>query len=155
MRYQHIQRSPLGWLLLLLAMVMAGIAISVAGGSWPLTVLMGVLSVVILVLAMSFGSLTTEDRGDRLLIRYGPLPLFGTSVAYSHITGVEASRSALIDGWGIHYVPGRGWTYNLWGRACVVIARGSSTLRVGTDDAEGLAAFLNSKIGEPGSHAER
>ena len=48
------------------------------------------------------------------------------------MTAVEAGRSSLIDGWGIHWIPGRGWTYNLWGFGCVVIQQGKKTTRVGT-----------------------
>jgi hypothetical protein len=52
-----------------------------------------------------------------------------------------------MDGWGIHYVPFRGWTYNLWGFDCVVLQLGSKTVRIGTDDADNLLAFLERQIG--------
>ena len=46
---------------------------------------------------------------------YGPLPVFSESIRYSDITLVEYDRSGVIDGWGIHWVPGRRTTRNLWG----------------------------------------
>jgi hypothetical protein len=59
----------------------------------------------------------------------------------------EPGRTNLRDGWGIHYFPGRGSTWNLWGFDCVVLRLGGSkTLRVGTDDPEGLAAFLADRV---------
>ena len=53
-------------------------------------------------------------------------------------------------GWGIHYFPGRGWTYNIWGFACVKLTLGRKIIRVGTDDADGLARFLGEKTGISG-----
>ena len=43
-----------------------------------------------------------------------------------------------------------GWVWNIWGRDCVVLQLRKDILRVGTDDAEKLARFLEEKIGERG-----
>lgn len=148
MSYQHTQHGPLGWLLLIIAIGPAILAAAVGAPS-PVASVMGVVAGVFVALAACFGSLTVADRGDSLSIRFGPLPVFSRSVAYSSITDVQVSRSALIDGWGIHYIPGRGWTYNLWGRDCVEIHMASSRLRIGTDDASRLCEFLCSKVNLP------
>ena len=37
-------------------------------------------------------------------------------------------------------MPGRGWTYNLWGFDCVKLTLGRKIIRVGTNDAEGRVA---------------
>ena len=79
-------------------------------------------------------------------MQYGPLPWFRKAVPYTEITAVERGRSTLVDGWGIHWVPFRGWTYNLWGFDCAVLRLGSRIVRIGTDDAENLVAFLQEKI---------
>ncbi len=94
-----------------------------------------------------FGSLTIRDEGDRLALRFGPLPVLRKTFRYADITGVEIGRTSVIDGWGIHFMPGRGWTYNLWGFACVKLTLGRKIIRVGTDDAEGLAKVIREKIG--------
>jgi hypothetical protein len=60
--------------------------------------------------------------------------------------GAEAGRSRLIDGWGIHWLPRRGWTYNLWGRGCVAIRTDRGPVRIGTDDPTGLERFLRAKL---------
>jgi hypothetical protein len=96
--------------------------------------------------ALCFATLTVRDEGTRLAVRFGPIPLFGTSVAYSDITEVAAARSSFLDGWGVHWTPGRGWIYNLWGFGCVRIGLGRKTVRIGTDDVEGLVRFLNSRL---------
>ncbi len=86
-------------------------------------------------------------RSARLALRFGPLPVLRKTFRYADITGVEIGRTSVIDGWGIHYMPGRGWTYNLWGFNCVKLALGRKIVRVGTDDAEGLAKVIREKIG--------
>lgn len=145
MDYRHTQVGPLGWMLALLAAGMGGAAWAVWDRSFAGVVLACAAALVAL-LAACFWKLTVEDRGESLAVRFGPLPLFGTRIRYDAMTDVEAGRSSLIDGWGIHYVPGRGWTFNLWGRGCAVIRRGRSVVRVGTDDVEGLVEFLRGAL---------
>ncbi len=111
-----------------------------------MAVVLTIVAGLLLLLSLCFGSLTVADAGDRLRIQYGPLPLFGRSILYSQIGAVEAGRSRLIDGWGIHWIPGRGWTYNLWGFDCVVVHLGSRLIRIGTDDRDGLLELLESQL---------
>ena len=93
-------------------------------------------------------SLTVEDRQDRLLVRYGRFSWPRRSFPYRKMTAATPGRTTPVDGWGIHWVLGRGWTYNLWGRECVVIQMGRTTVRIGTDDSEGLASLLRARIEE-------
>lgn len=46
---------------------------------------------------------------------------------------------------GLHYLPGHGWTCNLWGFDCVILRLDTQIVRVGTDDVEGLMLALKSK----------
>ena len=140
-RYEHDQRAPLHLLLHLIAAAMIVAAWSSMDQPW-LAVLLASVGGLFSLLGLMFARLTVRDWGDSLSIRYGPLPLFGTSVRYSDILSVRRSRSSLIDGWGIHWIPGRGWTFNLWGFDCVVLDINGRTLRIGTDDADELARFL-------------
>ena len=98
-------------------------------------------------LGLAFHHLTVEDEGDRLAIRFGPLPFLETSIRYAHIQRVEVGRTMILDGWGIHRSPRHGWVWNLWDRDCVVIHRQCGVLRVGSDDVENLAGFLKGKMG--------
>jgi hypothetical protein len=111
----------------------------------PVLILVGV-GITFFGAGLCFGSLTVRDEGQWLAVRFGPLPVFRTKIAYSTITGVEAGRSDALDGWGIHWVLGRGMIYNLWGFDCVRIQMGKKTARVGTDDVEGLLSFLRTKV---------
>jgi len=93
----------------------------------------------LLVLAASFHHLTVADEGDRLSIRFGPLPLFSRSVQCKDILAVELGRR-------VHLSLRGGWVWNIWGRDRVVLRLRSGTLRVGTNDAENLAQFVQSRL---------
>ena len=146
MEYMHTQRAPLGLLL-----YMTGVAMVAAGwflrGEPVAAIILSATGVVIVLTGTMCGHLKVWDGGEELIVRYGPLPVFYTKIPYADMTDVEPDRSSVIDGWGIHYFPGRGWTYNLWGLDCVKIVRGKRITRIGTDDRDNLVVFLRSKIG--------
>ncbi len=146
MEYAHTQRAPLHYIIYCVALILICFAWgsrSYSGATVVLLVTAGVLVVV----ALSFRTLTVSDEGQQLSVRFGPIPIFGTSIPYSDITRVESGRSSWIDGWGIHWLPGRGWAYNLWGFSCAVVHLGNTIIRIGTDDVEGLVDFLKQKTG--------
>lgn len=144
--YEHTQWAPMCWMILLPGLAVLLIA-GVLSNDAVIAPLM-LVGVVLVVTAFSFRSLRVVDEGDVLAIRFGPIPLFRKRIPYADIQAAERDRSSIVDGWGIHWVPGRGWTYNLWGFDCVrlTLTRGR-TVRVGTDDPDGLARFLNEKRG--------
>ena len=141
MNYRHSQRGPLAFPLAITGGALIGGAIRAADHT-PLMLILGASGLAFLILAASFSSLTITDRGDALRVRFGPLPIFGTTIPYAAITSARAARTALIDGLGIHYFPFRGWTYNIWGRNCVTLRTARGTVRLGTDDPQGLERFL-------------
>ena len=150
-RYEHTQTSPLHLILSAVAAVLLIIA-WFSRDPGPRLVLMAVAAV-IMALALCFQRLTVRDEGTHLGIRYGPLPLFKFRIAYGQMTAVSAARSGWLDGWGIHYFPGRGIIYNLWGFDCVRVQMGAKTVRIGSDDVPGLVRFLRSRLGNaPGDH---
>ncbi len=146
-RYHHKQRAPLHLLLWVIALACAAAALG-AGDVVAASVGLACAALLVGALALCFQSLTIRDGGDALEIRFGPVPLFQRRVSYAEIRAVRPARSALIDGWGIHWMPGRGWTWNLWGRDCVELDLEHATLRLGTDDREGLCDFLRTRGGD-------
>jgi len=137
MRYEHTQKSPLFWILLA-----AGCGILVVGMASIAAV---AACTVFILIALCFGRLTVSDKGDSVSIRFGPLPVFGARFGYSEITDAAPSRSTVLDGWGIHWVPGRGRIYNIWGFDCVRITIRNKTVRIGTDDVNGLLQLLKKR----------
>ncbi len=145
--YSHTQKSPL-------CLILYGTAIALFVGAWfsqdqfPIAVTLGSSGVLTLFLSMAFHHLTVEDQGDRLAILFGPLPLFRKTVRYDDIEQVAVGRTMILDGWGIHFSIRGGWVWNIWGRDCVVVHLKKGVLRIGTDDADNLAGFLELKIGQ-------
>ena len=146
MRYSHTQKSPL--CLILYASALAAVIPAFIIGDMIGLYISGAAGLIIALLAPAFHHLTVEDQGDVLAIRFGPLPLFRRTVRYDDIKSAEVGRTLILDGWGIHMSIRGGWVWNLWGRDCVVIHLKNTVLRVGTDDAINLAAFLTHKIHE-------
>ena len=110
-------------------------------------------AVVCLICGFSIRTLTVKDEGDFLRIFSGPLPLFKKNIHYSEINDITMSKSnLLLDGWGLHYGIGRGWIINIWGFDCVALKMGEKTFRIGTDDKEGLFAFLRQKLAEKNTY---
>jgi len=143
--YSHTQKAPLCLIvygLALACLVLAWIVrdtpgLYIAGG-------MGVL--IALFLAPAFHHLTVQDQGECLAIGFGPIPLFRRTIRYADIEKVEVGQTTVLDGWGIHMSLRGGWVWNIWGRDCVVVHFKNGVLRIGTDDAENLARFLEEKI---------
>ncbi len=145
--YYHVQRAPL-------CLFLYGLAVMFLVLAWvlrdppPIRDVFPIVGVLVFVLATSLHHLTVSDESDRLSIRFGPLPLLRRNVRYEHIESVEVGKTTLLDGWGIHLSLRGGWVWNLWGWDCVVLRLRKGTLRVGTDDAENLARFVENKISE-------
>ena len=143
--YEKIQHG--GWHYLLLAAAGVMIVVAPFGRGQPAaTVVMLAVAAILVIAALMFGSLTVRDEGQWLALRYGPLPLLRKRIRYADITAVEPGRTSVIDGWGIHYILGRGWTYNLWGFGCVKLTLGRKVIRVGSGDVDGLTKFLRGKL---------
>jgi hypothetical protein len=148
-QYEHVQRGRLHIIFWAVAAVMVAGA-SLASSSRAAEGFALAVAGIFVLCALMFGTLTVRGDGECLTLRYGPLPVFRKRVRYADVTAVEPGCTSIIDGWGIHYIPWRGWTYNLWGFGCVKLTLGKRVLRVGSDDVENLAAFLKAKIQPPG-----
>ena len=149
MRYDHTQRAPLHLLLDVPAAACFAMAWLLRDQP-PAPLFLLPTAGLFLLLAYMFRYLRIFDEGQSLVVRYGPIPLFGTRIPYHKITQVAADRTRFIDGWGIHWVPGRGTTFNLWGFDCVRIEMGSKTVRLGTDDPDGLCEFIREQVAPQG-----
>ena len=141
MNYNHTQRAPLHYIPRTVAFACLGGA-WLARNDWLAAVILCTIALTMFLLASMFTIMTVRDEGAALAIRYGPLPVFRHRIRYADITSVEPSRSALIDGWGIHWIPGRGTTFNLWGFACAKLIVRGRTVRIGSDDVTNLVAFV-------------
>ena len=146
-KYDHVQSAPTYWLVLLPAVVLLAVGISLRAEVAAVPLAFAVAATVLALLAFSFRLLRIRDEGDWLSLQFGPIPIFRKRFAYSDLGSVDRDKSSWVDGWGIHWVPFRGWTYNLWGFDCIRLTlRNGRTIRIGTDDLDGLHKFLNEKL---------
>lgn len=144
MQYAHTQRAPLHYLLHAVGVVLVAIA-WMAREQWAAVAILLVVAASMFLTGFMFGELTVRDEGDFLEVRFGPLPVFCFQIRYDQVRSVERSRSSVLDGWGVHAFPGRGRTYNLWGFDCVKLDVDGKTVRIGSDDIDGLLALLETK----------
>jgi len=151
--YHHTQKGP--WHLLSYVLACACLVAMWLERERPVEALVFLgIGLLLTLVHSSFEYLTVEDEGEQLFVHFGPLPLLRTRIRYDDIREVEKGRTRFLDGWGVHWVPWHGWVWNIWGYDCVIIRRNRGTLRIGTDDPDGLAGFLKSRIaggGEPAS----
>jgi hypothetical protein len=149
--YQHTQKGP--WHLLLYAVAAAFLTVSWSVRHVPApSITFSAMAALMFLFGTSFHHLTVADEGRRLVVRFGPLPLFRRRIWYDDIREVERGRTTFLDGWGIHLSLRGGWVWNIWGYDCVILRLKRGTLRVGTDDPEGLTEFLKGRTaGHAGS----
>jgi len=144
--YKHVQPAPLCLLLYALFVVFFVLG-WVLKNEQPFPWFFPAIGLVVLILAAAFHHLTVEDQVDRLSVSFGPIPLFCRTIRYDDIISAEIGRTSILDGWGIHWSLRGGWVWNIWGRDCVVVRfKKGAMLRIGTDDAMCLAAFLSDRI---------
>jgi len=161
--YRHRQRSWWWWGLLIPGLAVLGFTavLSARGEVHPTPLAMLVLTgATFLLTALMFVHLDVSDEMDRLRVRFGPLPLFGTSIPYEAMESVEPTTTGIWHGWGVHGLPGVLLVMNIAGTdaVCIRLKRRRGLMRartviVGTDDPDGLLGLLRSKLPDKGRHA--
>ncbi|MCS7239551.1 MAG: hypothetical protein NZ899_14990 [Thermoguttaceae bacterium] len=145
--YEHTQYGYWHLVILAAGALMLATALSTPVSQRPEAYGLAAGGAILCVVALGFQRLTIRDEGETLSVRFGPLPLMGTRIRYSDIESVERGRTTVLDGWGIHWFPGRGVTVNIWGFDCVKLkTKKGRVIRLGTDDPDGLCAFLRTKL---------
>lgn len=81
--YTHMQKAPL--CLILYGSALACVALAWLVGETPGIFIAGGVGLLIALLAPAFHYLNVVDKGDVLAIRFGPIPLFHTTVRYADI----------------------------------------------------------------------
>lgn len=153
--YSHRQSGPWGPVLEALGLGALGVALWRAFQgrlNTDFAFTFGAAAAVLLASGGLFSCLNVRDKGDRLSVRFGPIGLFGTSVPYGAIESVEAARTRLVDGFGMHGLPGVYIVLNIWGMQAVRIRLKrrcglwrARTVLIGTDEPEALLAFLRGR----------
>lgn len=145
-RYCHRQWSPISLLLFFVGTLMVLIP-TLDKVPWFMLILFPIIGAMLWLLGFGMSHLRVADEGDRLLVQFGPLPLFKKTIGYDEIREASKIRTQVIDGWGIHYRLGRGWLWNLWGRDAIELELVSGKrFAIGTNDADRLLEMIAAKI---------
>jgi len=154
--YEHRQYGSWWVMFVVLALGLFGLTVALVvreGINLHVALMMSGTGALFLVVAAMLGYLDVRDEGDRLSARFGPLPLFGTSIRYEDVESVGPTRTTMLHGFGVHGLPGLFLVLNIWGFDAVQLRMRrrhaiwfAKTVIIGTDDAENLLAFLQEKI---------
>ena len=144
-RYRHTQTGPWHFIVFSIGVLQAYLSVALRNEA-PLNLIFGVCAAFMLVLGFSIRSLTIEDVGDGLLVRFGPLPLFKKKILFSDIVSAKVSHTTLLDGFGIHYSLRGGWVWNIWGYPCVHLQLKKGQIWLGSNEPEKLLSTIQSKV---------
>ncbi len=136
MTYRHTQVGTVIVAAVLgVALVTLGLLLSSAG-TLPLPALM--VSVMTAVALSLFSWLTVEIQGNTLSCRFG-VGLIQRKIPLSEVGHVSAVRNPWWVGWGIRWIPGRYWLWNVSGfQAVELTMKDGRRFRIGTDEPEAL-----------------
>lgn len=158
-QYEHRQYGP--WYVMFLILGLGVFAITGLRAArdqidFAVALLLALVGAAFLFVASAFVYLEVRDEGDRLSVRFGPLPMFGASIPYEAIESVQPARTTMLYGFGMQGLPGLFLVMNIWGFDAVQIRlkkrRGiwrAKTLIIGTDGPDELLEFLQDKIRTP------
>lgn len=135
--YSHTQRGYV-----VIAICVATVPFVLASTLPVLPLSAAVSCLVIATVLVLFSSLTITVDQTRVVAAFGPgLVRFGWD--REDIVGVAPIRTRFIAGYGIRYMIGRGWLFNVSGLDAVAVSlKNGRTIHLGTDDVDGLVAAL-------------
>jgi hypothetical protein len=97
----------------------------------------------ILIISLAlFYSLSISVNADRLVCRFG-LGLIRRELLLSDIREAKEVKNPWYVGWGIRWMPGRYWLWNVSGFLAVELTlRDGATFRIGTDEPDALVRAI-------------
>lgn len=142
--YEHVQEGAVVRGSMLAGIVLTLVAGVVAGQGPGLVAMLPVVLVMALCLvAMHCLRVTATD--EELVAAFGP-GWIRFRYDLDSIESCEVVQNPWYYGWGIHWI-GDGWLLNVSGFEAVELRfRGGGRCRIGSDDAHGLCAFLETQL---------
>ncbi len=137
MKYRHTQVGLVIIVLLAVAIVVILLTLLMNIGNIPILVLTELVIVFVAVLAL-FYSLNIEIKENVLICSFG-VGLIRKKIPLSEIREVRKVENPWYAGWGIRWMPGRYWLWNVSGfHAVEIILENGKRFRLGTDEPESL-----------------
>lgn len=102
----------------------------------------GIVALVVTLAWTLYGRLTTIIDDRVILVRFGPVPAFRTSVRVGDVARAVSVRNSPLAGWGMRYFA-RGRLWNVWGLDAVELQfHDGRIFRIGTDEPATLLSAL-------------
>src|SRR5262249_16253572 len=133
-------------LLLLAALTITLSVVTEAGLPAGFFVAMAIVSAMLALLMILFGSLTVSVDDGWVKVRLGP-GLIRKHFPRSDLAACEAVRNRWYYGLGIRSIPGGGWLYSVSGLDAVELRmKDGMRYRLGTDEPQKLTEFIQAKL---------
>ncbi len=143
MEYRHTQIGVVIIALLVVAIVLSLIPFLRTGTFHP--IIIAIQTILIAALAL-FYSLSVEIKENTLICCFGA-GLIRKRIPLSEIQQVQIVQNPWYSGWGIRWMPGRYWLWNVSGfRAVELILKDGKRFRLGTDEPESLVHAIETNI---------
>lgn len=135
--YRHRQVGVVTLAILVGVAIVADVAVLAVHAPSAALASVAVTSLVLLIVALVFSSLTVEVDDRELRAYFGP-GLTAKRIAIADIAGAAVMPSSFWSGWGVRVTP-RGMLYNVSGKGAVeVTLKTGQRFRIGTDEEERL-----------------
>jgi len=149
MEYRHTQKGKVLGAAIGIAVVLLFISIWLSGS------LQSIQTIILLILLAGWGlfySLTVEIKDGILKCHFG-MGVLQKQIHLSEVQEVRNVRNPWYMGWGIRWLPGRYWMWNVSGfQAVELVFRSGRRFRIGTDEPSALVqAILEGKQLTPSS----
>ena len=141
MEYRHTQISLVIIALMLILIALNLYAYLKIPTFHPLRLIVMVICVIVLAL---FSSFTLEISSKTLTCRFG-IGFIRKKIPLPTVQEVREVRNPWYAGWGIHWMPGQYWLWNVSGfRAVELVFKDGKRFRIGTDEPESLIRAIES-----------
>jgi hypothetical protein len=146
MKYRHTQ---IGYVMLAgMGFVIAILLFVFGAANVPQIAVVPVFVIVFLILSL-FVSLTVDVGDGRMLCSFGP-GLIRKTIMLNEIISARPVRNPVLLGWGIRWMPGQYWVWNVSGLDAVELTLTSGRrFRIGTDEPEELAKAIAMNMSLP------
>lgn len=144
--YSRVQKAWFPFPVFAAAAVLLLVALGGSGAESVWVWLSVGILVLLLWIVITFSRLSVSVDGDEITAAFGPgWPK--KVIPTADVVAAETVRNSWWYGWGIRWLPGGTWMYNVQGLDAVEIERRDDTpFRIGTDDPKGLLQAIRNAM---------
>jgi len=141
------ERRQIGWLtivILFIVVAMLSVALALSARTTDQQTAFNVAICICALVGGLFSSLTVRVTERDIAWWFG-IPQIGRRVAFDEIASIVATRTNLMEGWGIHLTWWHGWVWNVSGfNAVEIVLRSGTRFAVGTPEPQAVIDAVQS-----------